>query len=87
MTSLPDSARAVLQSPALAHLVTLNPDGGPQVSLVWVGLDGGRDRGGPGQGYRPRPRPMISFMISVVPPKIDCTRLSAQARPTEYSRM
>jgi PPOX class probable F420-dependent enzyme len=40
MTSLPDSARAVLKSPALAHLVTLNPDGSPQVSIVWVGLDG-----------------------------------------------
>ncbi len=24
----------------LAHLVTLNSDGSPQVSLVWVGLDG-----------------------------------------------
>jgi hypothetical protein len=32
----------------------------------------------PGQAYRPRPRPMISFMISVVPPKIDWTRLSRQ---------
>jgi PPOX class probable F420-dependent enzyme len=40
MTSLPDSARAVLESPALAHLVTLNPDGSPQVTVVWVGLDG-----------------------------------------------
>ena len=40
MTSLPDSARAVLESPAPAHLVTLNPDGRPQVSVVWVGLDG-----------------------------------------------
>ena len=40
MTSLPDSARAVLESPARAHLVTLNPDGSPQVSIVWVGLDG-----------------------------------------------
>ena len=37
---LPDSARAVLDSPALAHLVTLNPDGSPQVTVVWVGLDG-----------------------------------------------
>ena len=44
-------------------------------------------RKAPGQAYRPRPRPMISFMISVVPPKIDCTRLSVQARPTAYSRM
>jgi PPOX class probable F420-dependent enzyme len=40
MTALPDSARAVLQSNALAHLVTLEPDGRPQVSIVWVGLDG-----------------------------------------------
>src|ERR1700756_4889574 len=40
MTSLPDSARAVLESPALAHLVTLDPNGGPQVSIVWIGLDG-----------------------------------------------
>src|SRR5208283_1261627 len=40
MTPLPDTARAVLESPALAHLVTLNPDGSPQVSAVWVGLDG-----------------------------------------------
>ena len=40
MNLLPDSARAVLESPALAHLVTLNPDGSPQVSVVWVGLDG-----------------------------------------------
>jgi PPOX class probable F420-dependent enzyme len=37
---LPDSARAVLTSGALAHLVTINPDGSPQVACVWVGLDG-----------------------------------------------
>src|ERR1700751_6356373 len=40
MMSLPDSARAVLESAALAYLVTLNADGSPQVSVVWVGLDG-----------------------------------------------
>jgi PPOX class probable F420-dependent enzyme len=38
--TLPDSARAVVESNALAHLVTLNPDGSPQVSCIWVGLDG-----------------------------------------------
>ena len=32
--------RKVLEGPALAHLVTLEPDGRPQVSIVWVGLDG-----------------------------------------------
>lgn len=40
MITLPESARAVLESAALAHLVTLEPDGRPQVSIVWVGLDG-----------------------------------------------
>ena len=40
MADLPDSARAVLESSALAHLVTLEPDGRPQVSVVWVGLEG-----------------------------------------------
>jgi PPOX class probable F420-dependent enzyme len=37
---LPESARELLESDALAHLVTLNPDGSPQVSCVWVGLEG-----------------------------------------------
>jgi PPOX class probable F420-dependent enzyme len=40
MGVVPDGARAVLESAALAHLVTLNRDGSPQVSVVWVGLDG-----------------------------------------------
>jgi PPOX class probable F420-dependent enzyme len=34
------AARELLESAALAHLVTINPDGSPQVSVVWVGLDG-----------------------------------------------
>lgn len=37
---LPDSARAMIESGRLAHLVTLNRDGSPQVSCIWVGLDG-----------------------------------------------
>jgi PPOX class probable F420-dependent enzyme len=40
MTAIPASARAVLESDALAHLVTLEADGRPQVTIVWVGLDG-----------------------------------------------
>ena len=36
---LNDAARALLRTNALAHLVTLNPDGSPQVTIVWVGLD------------------------------------------------
>jgi len=39
--TVPESARALIESGRLAHLVTLNQDGSPQVSCVWVGLDGG----------------------------------------------
>ena len=39
MLVLPDSARAVVESGRLAHLVTLGPDGSPHVTLVWVGLE------------------------------------------------
>ena len=34
-----DGARAVLEGDGLAHLVTINADGSPQVSIVWVGLE------------------------------------------------
>jgi PPOX class probable F420-dependent enzyme len=37
---IPDSAREVLDGPGLAHLVTVDADGAPQVSCVWVGVDG-----------------------------------------------
>ena len=37
---IPQAAREVLESDRLAHLVTLNPDGSPQVTCVWVGLEG-----------------------------------------------
>ncbi|MEO6144259.1 MAG: PPOX class F420-dependent oxidoreductase [Dermatophilaceae bacterium] len=33
-------ARRVVESGALAHLTTINADGSPQVSVIWVGLDG-----------------------------------------------
>jgi PPOX class probable F420-dependent enzyme len=37
---LNDHARRALTSGRLAHLTTINPDGSPQVSAVWTGLDG-----------------------------------------------
>jgi PPOX class probable F420-dependent enzyme len=39
VTEIPDEARAILEGDALAHLVTVNDDGSPQVSCVWVGLE------------------------------------------------
>ena len=40
MPNLPPEARVLLESGHLAHMVTLNPDGTPQVSCIWVGIDG-----------------------------------------------
>ncbi|WP_167101026.1 PPOX class F420-dependent oxidoreductase [Mycobacterium sp. DL592] len=40
---LNEAARALIGSGADATLVTLNPDGSPQVSLVWVALQSGED--------------------------------------------
>jgi len=37
---LPESARRLVESESLAHLVTLDPDGSAHVTCVWVGLDG-----------------------------------------------
>lgn len=37
---MPGSARELIESDALAHLATINPDGSPQVTCIWVGLDG-----------------------------------------------
>ena len=40
MAVLSDTAREALASGHLAHLTTINRDGGPQVTVVWIGLDG-----------------------------------------------
>jgi PPOX class probable F420-dependent enzyme len=40
---LNDAARALIGPGADATLVTLNPDGSPQVSLVWVAVESGPD--------------------------------------------
>jgi PPOX class probable F420-dependent enzyme len=39
-TELPDQARALLDGANLAVLATVNPDGSPQTSAIWVGRDG-----------------------------------------------
>jgi PPOX class probable F420-dependent enzyme len=40
VVGIPPEAREVLESDRLAHLVTLNRDGSPQITCVWVGLEG-----------------------------------------------
>lgn len=37
---LPKELRALIEAGCPAHLVTLNPDGSPQVTVIWIGLEG-----------------------------------------------
>jgi PPOX class probable F420-dependent enzyme len=37
---LPRELRDLIVSGPMAHLSTINPDGSPQVSVIWIGLDG-----------------------------------------------
>ncbi len=37
---LSEAARALIDSPEVAVLTTINADGSPQSSVIWVGLDG-----------------------------------------------
>ena len=40
MTALPSELRDLILSGPMAHLSTINADGSPQVTVVWIGLDG-----------------------------------------------
>lgn len=40
MTDLPEKAKALLDAPEFATIATINPDGQPQLSVVWVTRDG-----------------------------------------------
>jgi len=39
MALLPDRLRTLIEAGPLAHLVTLNADGSPQVTIVWIGVE------------------------------------------------
>ena len=40
MPSLPRELRDLIESGPMAHLSTINADGSPQVTVIWIGLDG-----------------------------------------------
>jgi PPOX class probable F420-dependent enzyme len=40
MGALPSELRDLIESGPMAHLSTINPDGSPQVTVIWIGLDG-----------------------------------------------
>jgi PPOX class probable F420-dependent enzyme len=37
--AIPEAVRTLVEAGPLAHLTTLNRDGSPQVTLVWVGIE------------------------------------------------
>lgn len=39
-TILTDAVRKALTAGRLGHLTTVNPDGSPQVSVMWIGMEG-----------------------------------------------
>lgn len=39
MSAIPKGAREFLATGPFAHIVTLNPDGSPHVSIAWAGVD------------------------------------------------
>jgi len=41
LPSLPNELRELIESGPLAHLSTINRDGSPQVTVIWIGLDDG----------------------------------------------
>src|SRR3984885_9236936 len=40
MSELHPALRQLIESGPMAHLSTVNPDGSPQVTVIWIGLDG-----------------------------------------------
>lgn len=36
---IPNAVRAAIEAGPIAHVVTLAPDGRPQISMAWIGLD------------------------------------------------
>jgi PPOX class probable F420-dependent enzyme len=40
VSGLPQALRDLIASGPMAHLTTINADGSPQVTVIWIGLDG-----------------------------------------------
>jgi PPOX class probable F420-dependent enzyme len=93
MPDLPEELRELIESGPLAHLSTTNPDGSPQVTVIWIGLDG--DAIVSGHMHRARkvknierdPRVVLSFLAprdhSVVLNPYAVLRAKATVEPSD----
>lgn len=68
MTALPTELRDLIEGGPLTHLSTTNEDGSPQVTVIWIGLDGDEIVSGHMNHYRKLrnierdPRVVLSFL-------------------------
>ena len=73
MSGLPRELRDLIESGPMAHLSTINADGSPQVSVIWIGLDGDEIVSGHMQWYAKLrnierdPRVVLSFVAPRMP--------------------
>lgn len=64
---LPEDVKEILDTPVFVHIGTVNPDGSPQVSVVWIARDGDLIRVSTAEGrvkarnLRNDPRVHLSF--------------------------
>jgi len=71
--ALPAELRSLIESGPLAHLSTINRDGSPQVTVIWIGLDGDELLSGHMGWYRKLrnieadPRVVLSFVAPRAP--------------------
>ena len=69
--AIPDDIRGMLTEPIFFHAATTNPDGSPQVSVVWADLDGELLRFSTAEG-RAKPRNLRNdprIAVSFTPPE------------------
>ncbi|MBX3569877.1 MAG: PPOX class F420-dependent oxidoreductase [Rhizobiaceae bacterium] len=85
--SLSDAWKAILNQPVLIHLTTLNDDGSPSTSPVWVAVDGDdlivNSAVGRLKDRNVRRDPRVAF--SAVDPANDYHALMVQGRVVEIS--
>lgn len=73
MQEMSRALRELVESGPLAHLSTIDPDGRPQVSVIWIGLDGRQLVSGHMALYRKLrnierdPRVVLSFLGAAEP--------------------
>jgi len=84
---LPDDIRSALDEKVFVHVATLNPDGSPQVSVVWMTRSGNTVLFSTAEGrIKPRniandPRVALSFS----PPDDTATNIVMQGRVTKIA--